>query len=172
VNILSLDCETNGLGGQAFAAAATLTDDTGHEIDTWQARCPIDGNIDPWVADNVLSALNGMPETLASYSELLDWWRITYAHTRSRFPDVLVVGHVIWPVEARFLRDAHDADLFAGPYPLLDVAPLLLAGGHDPTSVDGYLDACGLPKPEGSPHHPLYDARAATTAFRHLTGGR
>lgn len=171
MNILSLDCETNGLGGRAFAAAATLSDNSG-ELDRWQARCPIDGTVAPWVAENVLPALDDMQITRTSCDDLLAWWRFIYTHARARFPDLYVIGHVIWPVEATFLRDAHAEDLFKGPYPLLDVAPLLLAAGHDPTSVDTYLDTCGLAKPSGSPHHPLYDARATTTAFRHLIGDR
>jgi hypothetical protein len=93
------------------------------------------------------------------------------AAARAARHDANVIGHVVWPVEAQLLRGAHVKDLFAGPYPLLDVAPLLLAAGHVPTSVDAYLEANGLPRPAGSPHHPLYDARAAETAFRHLMIG-
>lgn len=167
MQVISLDCEANGLGGQAFAAAATLTDDHG-EAAVWEARCPIPGQVDPWVAENVLPALAGMPETVDTYRDLTLSWRAWFTQVRAAWPDVIVIGHVVWPVEAAFLRDAHSDDLFAGPYPLLDVAPLLLAAGHDPTSVDSYLDRWGLPKPDGSPHHPLYDARAAETAFRHL----
>jgi hypothetical protein len=165
VKVISLDCESNGLGGRVFAAAATLTDDGGRDLDVWQARCPIDGPVNEWVAVNVLPALAGMPETVHHYDGMLGDWRRWYAPLRD---EATVVGHVVWPVETTFLRNAHAADLFAGPYPLLDVAPLLLAAGHDPTSVDAYLGAHGLPRPEGSPHHPLYDARAAEAAFRHL----
>jgi len=168
MKIISLDCESNGLGGLAFAAAAVLTDPTGGEVETWTVRCPISGPVDPWVAANVLPALGDLGETHHAYDDMLDAWWTWYAGRRE---GAVVVTHVPWPVEARFLLGAHHGDLFAGPYPLLDVAPLLLAAGHDPTSVDGYLDAVGLPKPPGSPHHPLYDARAAERAFRHLIAG-
>jgi len=109
-----------------------------------------------------------MPETAKDYRGLQLAWLSFFDDVRDRFPDALVIGHVVWPVEARFLADAHVADLFTGPYPLLDVAPLLLAADQDPTSIDSYLAAHELPIPDGSPHHPLYDARAAATAFRHL----
>lgn len=182
MKVISLDCETNGLGGQAFAVAAVLTDDNGREVDTWEARCPIAGPVDEWVTENVLPALDDMPETVDSYEGLLAGWRVWFAGrhrgrgyeaaaAKAARHEAVVIGHVVWPVEAKFLRDAHADDLFTGPFPLLDVAPLLLAAGHDPTSVDTYLDRHGLPKPDGSPHHPLYDARAAVTAFRHLMAG-
>jgi hypothetical protein len=167
VKVISLDCESNGLGGQVFAAAATLTDD-GREVGRWTARCPIDGAVDPWVAANVLPALRGMPESQPCYDGLLYGWESRWRRWKGLHPDAVMIVHVAWPVEARFLRDAHADDLFAGPYPIIDVAPLLLAAGHDPRSVDAYLDAHGLAKPDGSPHHPLYDARAAEAAFRHL----
>lgn len=167
MKIISLDCETNGLGGLAFAVAAVLTDKLGQAA-IWTGRSPISGEVDGWVAANVLPAITDMSENLADYDALVKGWRAWYGQVRAAWPDVLVIGHVVWPVEARFLWDAHQDEPFSGPYPLLDVAPLLLAAGHDPTSVDGYLDANGLPKPLGSPHHPLYDARAAEIAFRHL----
>lgn len=162
MRVISLDCETNGLGGQAFAAAAVLTDDDGREVGRWEARCPIAGPVNDWVAANVLPAIEGLPETHGSYGDLLAAWRDWYGERRD---GTAVIGHVVWPVEAKFLRDAHADDLFAGPYPLIDVAPMLLLAGLDPTSVDGCLDRWGLGKPDGSPHHPLYDARAAATAF-------
>jgi hypothetical protein len=171
MNVISLDCESNGLGGRAFAAAAVLTDESG-ELDRWEDRCPIDGPVDSWVSANVLPALAGMPETSAGYGDLLHGWRGFYSYARAQLPHVLVVVHVLWPVEARFLLDAHADQPGAGPYPIDDVAGYLRAAGRDPTSVDRYLAAHGLPKPEGSPHHPLYDARAAERAFRHLMGHR
>lgn len=165
MRVISLDCETNGLGGQAFAVAATLTDDNGNEVSTWVARCPINGPVNDWVAANVLPAIDDLPETCGSYGDLLAGWRDWYGERRD---GATVIGHVVWPVEAKFLRDAHADDLFTGPYPLIDVASMLLMAGQDPTSVDSYLERNGLPKPDGSPHHPLYDVRAAATVFHAL----
>ncbi len=175
MRVISLDCESNGLHGRAFAAAAVLTDHDGHEADIWKGRCPITGEVDSWVAANVLPAIEDMPEDLASYGDLVRGWRDWYRYAHQQWPEVLVVVHVLWPVEARFLLDAHPADLadiYPGPYPIDDVAGYLRAAGRDPKSVDRYLATYGLPKPAGSPHHPLYDARAAERAFRHLMGHR
>jgi hypothetical protein len=172
MKIISLDCESNGLGGRTFAAAAVFTDDDGRDLDVWAARCPIDQPVNEWVATHVLPPLASMTTNAIDYGDLLDRWTSRWRHWRTFYPDAMLVTHIPWPVEAGFLRDAHADDLFAGPYPVVDVAPLLLAAGHDPTSVDGYLAAHGLPAPDGSPHHPLYDARAAERAFRHLIDAR
>lgn len=173
MKVISLDCETNGLGGKVFCAAAVVVDEDGTELSSWTDRCPIDGPVDPWVAENVLPVISDVHERMfVCYEDLLRNWRGRYAFMRAKYgDDLMVIAHVAWPVETTFLRDAHADDLFKGPYPLIDVAPLLLAAGHDPTSVDGYLEAHGLPRPAGSPHHPLYDARAAVAAFRHLMAG-
>jgi hypothetical protein len=79
-----------------------------------------------------------------------------------------VVTHIPWPVEARFLWSAHQRTPFSGPYPLIDVASMLHGLGLDPTSVDGYLKVARIARPDGSPHHPLYDARAAGLAYLDL----
>lgn len=163
--VISIDVESNGLGGKAFAFAAVLTDESG-ELDTLVLRCPITYQpVDPWVAEHVLPALTDLAENCNGYNDLTLGWREWFAQHRD---DAVVIAHIPWPVEDRFLRYAHDPDLFAGPYPLVDVASVLLAKGHDPLTVDGYLDAHGIERPPGSPHHPLYDARAAERCYRHV----
>jgi hypothetical protein len=166
--IISIDAETNGLSGYAFAVAMTLTDGSG-ELDTFVRRCPISEVFpDPWVAENVLPAIadlpitcpGGYPQMLAEIGEQIAAWGGR---------DVPLIAHVAWPVEARLLLDVYCGKrVWDGPYPLIDVASVLLAKGFDPTTVDGYLREHGIAAPEGSPHHPLYDARAAERCFRHL----
>jgi hypothetical protein len=119
VKVISLDCETNGLGGTPFAVAAILTDDTGTEVEQLTMRCPIDGPVEPWVEENVLPALADMPINVRNYAGVLDVWLAWYRPLRD---DTTVIGHVVWPVETTFLRTAHSENLFDGPYPLIDVA--------------------------------------------------
>jgi hypothetical protein len=166
--LISIDAETNGLGGQAFAVALTRSF-PGKETDHSVFRCPIgEAVVDPWVAENVLPALAGVPvncpggypQMLAALGEQIATWggRV-----------VPIIAHVAWPVEARLLLDVYSGKrVWDGPYPLIDVASVLLAHGFNPLSVDDYLTAHGIPAPEGSPHHPLYDARAAERCMRHL----
>lgn len=165
--VISLDCEANGLHGQVFAVAAAIYED-GRAAGAWQRRCPIGGSVDPWVAENVLPGLTDMPVLCGSYPGLLAAWLAFVGAYDLR--STLVVTHVPWPVEARFLWDAHGAEPFSGPYPLVDVASMLLAHREAPRSVDAYLDQMGIVRPVGSPHHPLYDARAAALAYFHLIG--
>lgn len=168
MKVISLDCESNGLGGRAFAVGAVLTDDVTGELGAFTARCPVDTPTDPWVVANVLPAIEDMPVTHGTYGELMWAWAGWY---RAHQATATIIGHVTWPVEARFLIDVHAEWSAGGPYPLIDVASLLLAAGHNPRLVDDYLDAHDLPRPPGSPHNPLYDASAAEMAFRHLMRG-
>jgi len=165
--IMSLDCEANGLHGQVFAAAVSVQED-GREIGGFTARCPIVGDVDPWVAEHVLPTLVDVPVTHADYGAILASWRTH--HDRLKTMGFVVVRHIAWPVEARFLWDAHRDEPFSGPFPLLDVASMLTTIDADPTSVDEYLTAQGIEPPAGRPHAPLYDARATALAYWRLTG--
>lgn len=60
--LISIDAESNGLAGRAFAVALTLSDSTG-ELDQAVFRCPIgEVTTDPWVVENVLPAIADVPE--------------------------------------------------------------------------------------------------------------
>lgn len=166
--LISIDAECNGLGGRAFAVGMTLSL-PGVEQDSAVFRCDIgDVHVDPWVAENVWPAIADIPINCAGgYPQLLAEVGLTYAHWGGR--QVPTIAHVAWPAEARLLLDVFSGNrVWDGPYPLIDVASVLLAKGHDPLTVDGYLAAHGVEAPSGSPHHPLYDARAAERCYRHL----
>lgn len=168
--VISIDAETNGLAGQAFAVAMTLSDHTG-ELDHVVYRCPIEEPVNEWVATNVLPTMEDVEINCNNYAGML------YNLREARFPwaedgSAATIGHVVWPVEARLLLDMYPGeDIWSGPYPLIDVASVLLAKGCNPLSVDDYLREHGLDLPTGSPHHPLYDARAAERCLRHLLDG-
>ena len=166
--MISIDAESNGLGGRAFAVALTLSDHTG-ELDSRVLRCQIgEVTANEWVAKYVMPAIadvpdncpGGYPQMLAEIGLAVDAWGGS---------DTAMIAHVAWPVEARLLLDVYSGEnVWNGPYPLIDVASVLLAHGHNPLSVDDYLAEHGIDAPEGSPHHPLYDARAAERCMRHL----
>lgn len=167
--LISLDAETNGLPGRAFAVAMTLSDGTG-ELDHVVYRCPIDEPVEDWVAANVLPAIEDIETNCNNYEGLLNNLRHHYSTWAEE--GTPLIAHVAWPVEARLLLDMLPGEqVWSGPYPLIDVSSALLAHGHNPLSVDAYLAAHGIPAPDGSPHHPLYDARAAERCLRHLLGG-
>lgn len=164
--LISIDAECNGLPGRAFAVALTLSDRTG-ELEHVVYRCPIDEPVDPWVAANVLPQMGDLEVNTPDYAGLL----VNVNHTYQEWAEdgTLLAAHVPWPVEARLLLDMLPGDdIWRGPYPLIDVASVLLTKGHNPLSVDDYLTAHGIAFPGGSPHNPLYDARAAERCLRHL----
>ena len=60
--VLSMDAETNGLWGQAFAIGAILYSEDGSEAARFVGRCPIQGEkVNPWVAENVLPQMEAIP---------------------------------------------------------------------------------------------------------------
>ena len=169
MKLFSFDAETNGLYGQTFAIGAVVTDDRG-EIARYVSRCPIVGEIDKWVAENVLPHIRDVSIDQDSYQSLLNNF---FGFYKEHKKDADVIAHVAHPVETKLLRDMIELDLEArmweGPFPLIDVAGVLKAKGEDPNSVDGYIKKNGLQVPfDGNTHHPLYDAIAAGVAYRHL----
>lgn len=168
--ILTIDAEANGLAGEVFCVAMNVTtalDGPVRELDSVVVRCPIKGPVEPWVQENVMPAIADVKVDCQNYGELLA--KVAGWHRQWSALGVRTLTHVPWPVEARLFTDLYRGhDIWDGPYPLLDVAPLLLAAGHDPTSVDGFLGSSGIAPPEGAPHHPLYDVRATAAAWWHL----
>ena len=171
MKIFSLDAETDGLYGSAFAIAATIRED-GREVTKFEGRCPDDLVKNDWVRANVLPALRDMPVTHPSSAELEEaFWAFWIAQREG----AVVIAHCGSPVESGLFRRCAERDLasraFAGPYPAIhDVATLLLALGEDPASVDKYNERHGLSVSFGGvSHHPMYDAVAAADAWEHAT---
>jgi hypothetical protein len=168
MKVFSFDAETNGLYGQAFMLAAIVTTAEGL-VAQFLARCPIEGEVNSWVAENVLLNVTDVAVTHESYSSMLEAFYAFYMENKGAD----VIAHMPYPVEAKVLRDMVEVDLEArgwnGPYPLIDVAGILKAKNLDPTSVDTYNKNNGLIIPfSGVTHHPLYDSWAAEVAYRHL----
>lgn len=165
--IFSLDAETNGLWGGAFAIGAVIYEN-GVEVRTFYGRCPIEGEVNTWVSENVLPQMVDMPETASSYPELLKQFADFYSAQKDG-ADIIV--HMGVPVEAKLFLDMHSLGIIGdwdAPYPLIDIAGNLLQAGFDPTSVDQYNADHGItvPTPEpGGTHNPLYDSRAAALCY-------
>ena len=170
--ILSFDAETNGLWGQAFAIGAVLYGADGREEARFVGRCPIEEATDGWVAENVLPQMTSIPETHATYEELLGAFMAWRAAHKDGATELVHMGV---PVEARLFLDAHRLGIIGdwdGPYPLVDVSAIPEIGD----SVDGYNATHGIsPDPAefaGGTHNPLYDSAAAATAYRHWLHSR
>ena len=168
--VLSFDAETNGLWGRAFSIGAILYSPEGKELDRFVGRCPIEGGVNDWVAENVLPQMEGIPVDRVSYAELLQAFMAWRADHKEGATELVHMGV---PVEARLFIDAHDMGIIGdwdGPYPLVDVCTIPEIGD----SVDGYNAKYGIsPDPEqfaGGTHNPLYDSAAAAAAYQHWLG--
>jgi hypothetical protein len=159
--VLCFDAESNGLHGEAFAIGAVLLDVRGNELARFTARAPDPSPLDPWVREHVMPALAGMPVTHVSpramRTTFWDWFQ-------ARKEGALVIADCGWPVEARLLddcvRDEPEARAWKGPYPLHDLATLLVANGlpFDTECEPIVRDVFGV---TGAAHNPLWDARCS-----------
>ena len=169
MKIFSFDAETNGLWGKAFSIAAIVYDN-GIEVSRFIGRCLIEGEINSWVAENVLPKMEDIPVSHSSYDELLKDFADFYKSNKS---DANIIVHMGVPVESSLLKDMHSREYIGdwdGPYPLIDVAGNLQQAGEDPTSCDSYVAKYGLKVAEGNTHNPLYDSEVAAVVFMHLMG--
>jgi hypothetical protein len=164
--ILSFDVESNGLHGEGFAIGAVMLSPDGAELATFYARCPITGDVDPWVRDNVLPALVDALETHATARAMRDAW---WLWMTERMEGAVVVVDCGWPVEAGMLSACVADDpsrAFKGPYPLHEVATLVVAAGGDPLA--SYAERVLPPDAFVShrKHHPVDDARVSAHLAR------
>jgi hypothetical protein len=165
--LLSFDLETNGLHGQAFAIGALVIDASSKVYDEFTARIPVEGELDAWVAHNVLPSLDDMPVTHKSYKELRDaFWR-WYIIAEPNSDYVLVDNG--YPVEYRFLLDCQGDDIhgryWQHPFPCIDLSSLLLTLGGETTKKQLQSEVAAKQGPF-RPHHPLDDAQlSALMAF-------
>lgn len=162
-NILSIDAETNGLWGKAFAIAATLHNQEGEEIKTFIGRCPIKEELNTWVEENVIPQIQAIEITHNSYEELLKDFVDFYMENKE---NAEIIVHMGLPVESKLFIDAHNLGFLGdwdAPYPLIDISAIKEIN----TSVDSYNSTHGIVIDDccGGAHNPLYDCRAATMAY-------
>jgi hypothetical protein len=155
-HIMVFDVESIGLHGEGFAVGFVVVDTEGNQHDCGAyACCPsaAQGSSEghEWVKNNC-------PKLTITHQAP---WQVRAAFWRKwhewKAKDALLAADCCWPVEARFLArcvDDHPNEReWQGPYPLHDIASILLARDQDP-----------LAKREREPdelpeHDPLADAR-------------
>ena len=168
--VFSWDVESNGLWGQGFAIGAVIYEN-GIETKSFYARCPIEGDINPWVAENVIPQMAEMPETHEHYVWMVKAFAEFFLENKNGAD---IIFHMGIPVESRIVHDMHAYRFIGdwdGAYPWLDIAGCLKHAGFDCTSVDAYNASHGIegPQPEaGGTHNPLYDSRAAALCYMDL----
>jgi hypothetical protein len=150
------DVESIGLHGEGFAVGYVVVNRRGEVLEEDCFCCdPEQADGKPknraWVMENVPA----MPTTHPTPFDVREnfWAR----WLRWKNDGAVLVADCCWPVEARFLAacvdDAKTRREWEGPYPLHDLASVLLALGRDPLATNERL-LTELPA-----HHPLNDAR-------------
>ncbi len=153
---LVFDVESIGLHGEGFAVGWVVVGKTGAIYEESYLAC-LPGAASgsrasrDWVERNIPA----IPITHNTPIAVRDaFWRVW---TLWKASGAVLVADCAWPVEARFLAKCVDDDPKAreweGPYPLHDLASVLLANGADPLAKRERLSA-ELPE-----HHPLNDAK-------------
>jgi len=117
------------------------------------------GSHAPFVEREVLPALRGFPQTHETTRGLReDFWK-WFGTARQ---DANIFADCGWPSEARFfialVEDEFETRYLDGPFPLHDVATLLLAIGIDPHIDREQYAADRLIGRTGNRHDPWWDA--------------
>lgn len=163
--LLSIDAETNGLHGEAFAVGAVLIKLDGTVLEEYLARCPIDGEVDSWVRENVIPPMKSVAQTHESVKAMRDDFWQWYKQAKEQADYVLVDNG--YPVEARFLikcqEDNLDERYWEHPFPLLELASLLIQVGIKPLAVRHQLVADQIGE-EILQHSPRWDAWVSALA--------
>lgn len=152
---LVFDVESIGLHGEGFAVGWVLVKD-GAQILEGRIACPPEfaagaDESRKWVAANIAP----IPVNCTTPSQVRA--RFWESWTFCKDKGALLVADCSWPVEARFLAACVDDDPgkreWEGPYPLHDLASIILANGGDPLATAERMER------ELPIHDPLADAR-------------
>lgn len=154
------DVESIGLHGQAFAVAGGVYDRDGNTLHEFAFHCHPD-NADGELSDRDWIMAN-VSQSTASVGKIEPrgvrnaFWR-EWIDAKEKWPGITMAVECGWPVEARFLNACIDDDRgernWSGPYPMHEIASVMLAAGMDPMATYERL-------PNELPaHEPLSDAR-------------
>jgi hypothetical protein len=176
---LVFDVESVGLHGEGFAVAWVVVDSAGRECEARLEACPSsEAQGTPsgraWVRGNCPD----LPVTRATPQEVRqEFWR-AWLHWKDQ--GAVMVADYGWPVETRFLAACVDdvrsaatsgetmadsARDFEGPFPLHELASLLIGSGAAPQE---HLKRLPRELPE---HDPLADTRHSVRLLLDVTKG-
>lgn len=135
------DVEAVGLHGPAFAVGWVVVDRAGVEREASELWTPpkkllAADDDQAWVAANVTHNESAILCSDPAEVRARFWDRWMYWKERG----ALLAADVPWPVESSFLSecvgDVYSERIWAGPYPLLDVASVRYAIGLDPLAAE------------------------------------
>lgn len=170
IPLISLDVESMGVHGRPFSFGVVVMH-RGIAIEERQGSLVMSdllytsktSRLDDlaWVEKNVPQ----IQPTHATLGSLMDsFWEI---YERYHAIGGVLLCEVPWPVESRFIYNACTfvpSREKSAPYPIIDVASVLIAKGIDPMQTSLRLPS------EMPPHHPLNDARQSLRIFCEVMG--
>ena len=151
------DVESIGLHGEGFAVAWVVVNRDGERLSERCLACPRDlcNGTDAgraWAREHVPD----LEVTSPTRKHLLNAFWHEWRHWADQ--GAVLVADCAWPVETNFLSECvrlnHAEREWQGPYPLYDLASVLLALGANPL-----MDATDRLRDELPEHNPLMDAR-------------
>lgn len=168
--ILSLDAETDGLWGKAFAIAAIAYDENANEVARFVARSS-EKVENKWVKENVLPQCSRIA-VVGNYLQLLSAFANFYNSMKERY-NITALYHMGHVVEAYLFRELVSNKLIGewdAPFVPIEVSAYLEMSGERPDSVDTYVQKHDVKlNIEGlSTHNPLYDCEVAYRVFNHI----
>lgn len=169
---LFLDVETVGFDGGVFAYGAVIADALGNtikEVCAWIDPNVVSGETlaQVWVKHEIVPKLEADENAIKLIHCTPDEFKYNTLeqhfmdNVMNKYPHLRVVADCPYPVETRFFTDLR---LF--PYPIIDVASMLLLIGKDPVASYERLED------EKLLHHPLHDARQTKRMFFDIVNGR
>lgn len=166
--IISIDCESDGLYGDIFAIGVSVFLN-GEEIDSFVGMSSLKEVSNPWVVDNVLPHIK-VSNVYDSKEDLReDFWKFWISHKNN----AITIVDIGSPVESNLFRKCVEKDLdnrlFQGPYPLHEVATMLLANNIDP-DIDRKSYTKDILNYTPSRHNPLDDARMSLATWLKCQG--
>jgi hypothetical protein len=168
MKIISIDVETLSLRGEAFAVSFIIEeDDKIMKADTFR-RTVKDDEPCEFVKNNVIP---NMSCAITHEDRNLFLFDIAQFWLENK-ENAVVIAHCAAPVEAELFQLLHRENLigeFDGPFPLHEVASMLLLKNENPLSVDEYVEKHNIRIDHiGTTHDPEYDAVVALEVFKHL----
>lgn len=166
MNVFSYKAKTNGLFGQAYIIAA-IAETTDGRRRQFIGRCPIEGNIDPWIRDNVLPVMEGIPENYPDYRTLLKEFCRFWAENKAHATPIVHMG---CPVEAQLWIDAYKMGIIGdwdAPYAQVDLVSYPQIGDNVERYCVKHNISAAAEAAAGGIHNPLYNAEQALRAYRH-----
>lgn len=161
-----MDAETDGLYGKILTIAVLVAKNSGEVVEYFYGGIPnnITNVSNVWVKENVIPIL-GEYEVFEEETEILNKvWHLweKYQEKARCFVDILypVESHLLW----RMVKLELNTREYLGPFPIIDIAGLLLAMGKDPNTDRQAL----LGETSGMLHNALFDVQLSNRLLSYM----